>query len=47
MLITPRNPVVRSPLMRTGGVHAKTHAAQRRHAKNALVRALREPETTE
>jgi hypothetical protein len=47
MLITPRNPVARSPLLRKGGVHDKTHAAKRRHAKVQLVRNLRDPKTCE
>lgn len=47
MLITPRNPVARSPLLRKGGAHDKPHAAKRRHARTQLVRKLREPETFE
>jgi hypothetical protein len=34
----PRNPVARSPLMKKGGVHGKTTAAQRRLARMALRR---------
>lgn len=47
MLITPRNPVARSPLLRKGGVHDRTNAAKRRHARIELVRKLRNPETFE
>jgi hypothetical protein len=47
MLITPRNPVARSPLLRKGGVHDKTHAAKRRRARTELVRQLRDPDTSE
>jgi hypothetical protein len=32
----PRNPVARSPLMRKGGAHGKTRAAERREANVAL-----------
>jgi len=37
----PRNPVARSPLMRKGGAHAKSTAAQRRRARMDLQRQLR------
>ncbi|MGH8798592.1 MAG: hypothetical protein ACREXI_16145 [Caldimonas sp.] len=47
MLIIPRNPVARSPLLRKGGVHDKTHAAKRRLAKTELVRKLRDPDASE
>jgi hypothetical protein len=47
MLITPRNPVARSPLLRKGGAHDKTHAAKRRHARTQLVQSLRDPKTYE
>ncbi|HEY5365124.1 MAG TPA: hypothetical protein VIL19_01505 [Casimicrobiaceae bacterium] len=47
MLITPRNPVARSPLMKKGGAHGKTRAAQRRHAKTQLLRKLRDADCAE
>jgi len=34
--ITPRNPVVRSPLMRKGGVHEKGKTAKRQQSRQAL-----------
>jgi hypothetical protein len=40
MLITPRNPVARSPLMKKGGAHGKTRAAEGRQAKAQLLRKL-------
>lgn len=38
----PRNWVARSPLLRKGGVHEQSTRAQRRAAKMALVRQLRQ-----
>jgi hypothetical protein len=35
-VLTPRNPVARSPLMRKGGAHGKTTRAKRRQAKIEL-----------
>jgi hypothetical protein len=43
----PRNRVATSPLLRKGGVHAKTNAAKRRAATVALKRLARDPEVTE
>jgi hypothetical protein len=43
----PRNPVARSPLLAKGGVHEKTTRAQRRLARTALARTLRDPATFE
>lgn len=43
----PRNPVVRSPLMRKGGAHGKTTAAKRRQAKMELARIARHPDEAE
>jgi hypothetical protein len=40
----PRNPVARSPLLRKGGAHGKSTAAQRRQAAVALRKLLREPD---
>ncbi len=39
----PRNPVARSPLMRKGGAHGKTRAAERREANVALRKPARDP----
>jgi hypothetical protein len=39
----PRNPVARSPLMRKGGAHGKTRAAERREANVALRKLARDP----
>ena len=39
----PRNPVARSPLLRKGGAHGKTRAAQRRAANIALRKLARDP----
>jgi len=36
----PRNPVVRSPLLRKGGVHQETKTSQRRGARQALNQQL-------
>ena len=47
MLVTPRNPVARSPLLAKGGPHQKSTAAQRRLARAQLVRTLRDPKTFE
>lgn len=47
MLVIPRNPVARSPLLAKGGPHQKTSAAQRRLARAQLVRSLRDPKTFE
>ncbi|MEP7063147.1 MAG: hypothetical protein ABI881_12185 [Betaproteobacteria bacterium] len=47
MLMPPRNPVARSPLLRKGGAHDKPHAAKRRQARTQLVRSLRDPKTFE
>ena len=47
LLTPPRNPVARSPLLRKGGVHDKTHAAKRRQARTLLARSLRDPKTFE
>ena len=41
----PRNPVARSPLMRKGGAHGKTRAAERREANVALRKLVRDPKT--
>ncbi len=41
---TPRNPVARSPLLRKGGPHGKTHAAKRRQANIDLVKQQRAPQ---
>jgi hypothetical protein len=38
-----RNPVARSPLMRKGGAHGKTRAAERREANVALRKLARDP----
>lgn len=38
--IVPRNPVVRSPLMRKGGVHEKSKTAKRRQNSQALKSQL-------
>ena len=43
----PRNPTAVSPLLRKGGAHGKTRAAQRRRAKVALGKAVRDPATYE
>jgi hypothetical protein len=43
----PRNPVARSPLLRKGGAHGKTRAAQRREANVALRKLVRDPEAIE
>ena len=43
----PRNPVARSPLLRKGGAHGKSTAAQRREARIALARQVSDPETFE
>ena len=40
----PRNRLAVSPLLRKGGVHAKTNAAKRRAAKDALKRLASDPE---
>jgi hypothetical protein len=42
-----RNPVAVSPLLRKGGAHGKTTAAERRQQKIALVKALREQDPGE
>jgi hypothetical protein len=47
MLVKVRNPVARSPLLAKGGPHVKTAGAQRRRARTALARALRDPATLE
>lgn len=47
MLVKPRNPVARSPLLAKSGPHVKTRAAQRRRARTALARSLRDPATFE
>ena len=41
----PRNPVARSPLLRKGGAHGKTRAAERRQANVALTKLARDPKT--
>lgn len=41
MKFKPRNPVVRSPILRKGGVHQKTRKAQRNRAKRELQREVR------
>ena len=38
--IVPRNPVVRSPLMKKGGVHEKSKTAKRRQNSQALKAQL-------
>ncbi len=38
--IVPRNPVVRSPLMRKGGAHEKSKTAKRRQNSQALKSQL-------
>ena len=38
--MTPRNPVVRSPLMRKGGVHEKGKTAKRQQSRQALSAQL-------
>ena len=43
----PRNPVARSPLMRKGGAHGKTRAAERREANVALRRLAHDPKAEE
>jgi hypothetical protein len=43
----PRDPVAVSPLLRKGGAHGKTMAAQRRQQKVALGKALREEDVAE
>jgi hypothetical protein len=42
-----RNPVARSPLLRKGGAHGKTTAAQRRQAKIELGKLARDPDAVE
>lgn len=42
-----RNPVAASPLLRKGGAHGKTTAAQRRLAKMEVARLERDPTTAE
>jgi len=39
-----RDPVARSPLLRKGGSHGKSTAAERRAAAMALAKAARDPE---
>jgi hypothetical protein len=39
-----RDPVARSPLLRKGGAHGKTTRANRRAAKMALAKEMRESE---
>lgn len=43
----PRNPVARSPLLRKGGAHGKTRAAERRAANVALRKLARDPKLDE
>ena len=43
----PRNPVARSPLLRKGGAHGKTRAAERRQANVALSKLARDTKTFE
>ena len=43
----PRNPVARSPLLRKGGAHGKTRAAERRAANVALRKIARDPKLDE
>ncbi len=43
--VARRNHVARSPLLGKGGAHGKTRAAERRKAKVALARAIREGES--
>lgn len=43
----PRNPVARSPLLRKGGAHGKTRAAERRQANVALSKLACDPQTFE
>jgi len=38
-----RDPVARSPLLKKGGAHGKTRAAERRSAAMALAKAARDP----
>ena len=47
VLLKPRNPVARSPLLAKGGAHGKTTRAKRRLAKIALQRQSREPDAFE
>jgi hypothetical protein len=42
-----RDPVARSPLMRKGGPHGKTHAANRRQANIDLLKRQRDPQSDE
>jgi len=42
-----RNPVARAPILGKGGAHGKTTAAERRAARVALTRQLRDPEALE
>ena len=42
-----RNPVARSPLMRKGGPHGKTNAANRRQANIELMKLQRAPHSDE
>jgi len=39
-----RDPVARSPLLKKGGAHGKTRAAERRAATMALAKTARDPE---
>jgi hypothetical protein len=41
----PRNPVARSPLMRKGGAHGRSRAAERREANVALRKLARDPKS--
>jgi hypothetical protein len=43
----PRNPVARSPLLRKGGAHGKTRAAERREANMALRKLARDPKAVD
>ncbi|MBS0320179.1 MAG: hypothetical protein JSR18_06525 [Proteobacteria bacterium] len=47
VVVKPRNPVARSPLLGKSGPHDKTTAAKRRGARVALARTLRDPATYE
>ncbi len=47
VVVKPRNPVARSPLLAKSGPHEKTTSAKRRDARMALAKSLRDPSTYE
>jgi len=46
-MLKTRNPVARSPLLRKGGPHGKSTAAERRLANIELTKLKRDPELPE